>query len=189
MPKPARPLRISDEPVKSLKPAPYNPRDISEAAFKGLKESIKKFGFVDPLVMNTKTGLLVGGHQRLKAAQALGLKTVPVVHVSLSPTEEKALNITLNNPRISGHYTEALQELLDELSTDLGDEMALLKLDDLVIPDSWGSGTEKVDETDENLDGLTAKIIIRCPQVSAQELRAYLERKLGESGIEGVQLS
>lgn len=66
-------------PIQKINPAAYNPRRISDEALSGLKESIKKFGFVEPLVINTKTGNLVGGHQRLKAAENLGMKTVPIV--------------------------------------------------------------------------------------------------------------
>ena len=133
-------LKIKYLKTSEINPAKYNPREISDAAFEGLKESLKKFGFVDPLVINVrdKANVLVGGHQRLKAAQALEIKTVPVVEVDLSPAEEKALNITLNNHHISGNYTqETLQELLKEINTDLGDDfMTELKLDELLAPDA-----------------------------------------------------
>lgn len=184
----AKELKIVHMPVSKVKPAPYNPRAISDAAFEGLKESIKKFGFVDPLVLNTRSGLLVGGHQRLKAAEALGLKTVPVVQVSLSPTEEKALNATLNNPRISGFYTDALQDLLGEIKVDLGDAFTALKLDEMLLPEGWDAGTEKVDKTEENLDGITATIKINCPQEIRDEVRIYVQRKLLETAFEGVTI-
>lgn len=130
-------LKIVEYKIEDVNPAKYNPREISDAAFEGLKESLKKFGFVDPLVVNTRSGVLVGGHQRLKAATALKLKTVPVIEVDLSPAEEKALNVTLNNRHISGEYTEGLQELLKEISLELGDDfMAALKLDELLNPDA-----------------------------------------------------
>jgi len=125
-------MKIEMVDVTKIKPAKYNPRAISDNAFEGLKESLKKFGFVDPLVVNTRTGNLIGGHQRLKAAESLGIKKVPVVNVDLSLTEEKALNITLNNTAISGHYTDALQELLSEIKLDLP-EFGELRLDALEI--------------------------------------------------------
>lgn len=184
-----RSVKFLEKPVRELKPAPYNPRDISEAAFTGLMESIKKFGFVDPLIENSRTGLLVGGHQRLKAAEALGIETVPVVQVDLSDSEEKALNVTLNNPRISGFYTDALQDLLGEIEMDLGAEFAALKLDELVMPDGWESDTGQVDDTEENLDGIDAKIVIKCPQDIAEEVRVYVQRKLLETSFEGVTLA
>jgi len=123
-------MKIVQYKVKDVKPAKYNPRKISDSAFEGLKESLKKFGLVDPLIVNTRTGVLVGGHQRLKAAEAVGMKTVPVVEIDLSPAEEKALNITLNNQAISGDYSEGIAELLEEIQSEFGDDyMSQLNLD------------------------------------------------------------
>jgi hypothetical protein len=143
-------LCITHRPITELRPAPYNPRDIQEGAFYGLMESLKKFGLVDPLIVNKRTGLMVGGHQRLKAAEALGWTEVPTVEVDLSPAEEKALNVTLNNQKISGTYTDALQELLEEIQADVDfpdDDFAKLKFDDLVIP-GWGEEPPKKSETE-----------------------------------------
>lgn len=47
-----------------LNPATYNPRKISETAFEELRESIDKFGFVDPIIVNLKNNVIIGGHQR-----------------------------------------------------------------------------------------------------------------------------
>ena len=184
-----RKLKIVDVPVGELNPAPYNPRDITDAAFEGLKESIRKFGFVDPIIRNTATGLLVGGHQRLKAAQALGIDVVPVVEVELTPAEEKALNVTLNNTKISGFYTEGLQSLLDEISADLGDDFLRdLKMDELVLPSDWETGSEKVNDVEENLDGITATIKVKCPMDIKDDVLVILKRAFIETSLEGVEI-
>lgn len=131
-----KPLTIRELPVNSITVAAYNPRQISDAAFEGLKESLKKFGMPSPLVINKRSGVLVSGHQRLKAATALGWPMVPVVEVDLSPAEEKALNVTLNNRHISGDFTAGLAEVLDDVRMELGDDfMAALRLDDIEIPE------------------------------------------------------
>lgn len=135
--------------IEDVNPAAYNPREITDAAFEGLKESIKKFGLVDPLIVNVRNGqnVLVGGHQRLKAASSLGFKTVPVVEVDLSPAEEKALNVTLNNPKIAGSYNETLSELLAEIKVDLGDDFLKdLKLDELAPEPLTGGGEDRSEE-------------------------------------------
>lgn len=123
-------LKIIQVPIGQINPAKYNPRKISDEALAGLKESIKKFGFVEPVVINSKTGNLVGGHQRLKAAENLGFKEVPAVHVELTLAEEKALNISLNNPQISGEYTEGLLPLIQEIKA-AGIELEPLRIDAL----------------------------------------------------------
>lgn len=100
--------------------APYNPRRLSEQQFEALQRSIDEFGFVEPVVVNTKTNMIVGGHQRVRAAKALGLTEVPVFTVELSGPQEKALNVALN--RISGDWDSvALIELLEGLDESMRD--------------------------------------------------------------------
>jgi ParB-like chromosome segregation protein Spo0J len=103
-------------PVGQLVPAPYNPRRIGAKEFGRLKASVAKFGLVQPLVWNERTGHVVGGHQRLRAAVELGYEEVPVSVVRLADAEEKALNVVLNNREAQGRYdSEGLAELLLEL--------------------------------------------------------------------------
>lgn len=172
-------------PINDLQPASYNPRDITDRAFEGLKESIKKFGFVDPIIVNKRTGHLVGGHQRLKAAQALNLEKVPVVEIDVSELDEKALNVTLNNQAISGHYTDLLQDLLQEVKVELPDFGNLL-LGDLEINTNWNADMEEMDSIDPNLDGIKSKFTITCEQ----EQRDNLEQELKDvvSKYDGAQM-
>jgi len=104
--------------VASLAPADYNPRDIDDDGLEGLTASLDEFGMVQPVVWNKKTKTVVGGHQRLKVLRAEGAKEVMVCIVDLSLKREKALNVALNNPHIQGHFTDGLQELLEEIKQD-----------------------------------------------------------------------
>ena len=79
--------------------AEYNPRQLTKEQHKDLTDSIKRFGLVDPLIVNThkeRKNILVGGHQRLKIAQELNIKEIPCVEVKLTPDQERELNIRLN---------------------------------------------------------------------------------------------
>lgn len=108
--------------VGEVNPAKYNPRNITDEELSGLRESLKKFGFVEPLVYNKRTDTLCGGHQRLKAAILEGYEKVPVSMVDLSIAEEKALNVALNSPTISGKFdNDILRVLLDEIKIELPD--------------------------------------------------------------------
>ncbi len=110
-------MEIKKIPRKRINPAPYNPRrnlKPGDPEYESLKRSIKEFGYIDPLVWNKRTGHLVGGHQRLKVLDEMGVEGVEVSVVDLSLTKEKALNLALN--RISGDWDEVkLQEILSEL--------------------------------------------------------------------------
>jgi ParB-like chromosome segregation protein Spo0J len=107
-------MQVDIRDIKTIKTAKYNPRKISDQQMASLKQSIERFGFVDPVIVNDRTGTLVGGHQRIKAAKDLGLKQVPVVGVNLDEAEEKALNVALN--KISGEWDiDLLKGVLDEV--------------------------------------------------------------------------
>lgn len=93
-------LNITYVPVSELKPAPYNPRKWSKEQTAGLKESIKRYGLVDPLLVNcapNRRGIVIGGHFRLAVIKELEIKDVPVVYINIPDIEkEKELNIRLN---------------------------------------------------------------------------------------------
>ena len=85
--------------VDSIIFAEYNPRQLTKDQHKDLKDSIQRFGLVDPLIINKheeRENILVGGHQRLRIAKELGYKEVPCVEVELPLDKEKELNIRLN---------------------------------------------------------------------------------------------
>ncbi|MCL5410242.1 MAG: ParB N-terminal domain-containing protein [Patescibacteria group bacterium] len=93
-------LNIVYVPVSELKPAPYNPRTWSKEQSANLKESIKRYGLVDPLLVNSapnRKGIVIGGHFRLAIIKELGIKEVPVVYIDIPDIEkEKNLNVRLN---------------------------------------------------------------------------------------------
>jgi DNA modification methylase len=79
--------------------AEYNPRQLSKDQYSQLKDSIVRFGIVDPLIVNTnvdRKNILIGGHQRLRIAKKLGYDTIPCVEVDLTYDKEKELNVRLN---------------------------------------------------------------------------------------------
>src|SRR5436309_1136179 len=117
-------LQIVQVPLNRIHFSRYNPRKISDAEMAALKRSIQRFGFVDPIVVNRRRGkkwpraertrVIVGGHQRVRAAQELGHRAVPVVYVDLPPDDEKLLNLALN--KIGGEWDlEKLSAILHDL--------------------------------------------------------------------------
>lgn len=107
-------------PIADLLPADYNPRKITPHALEGLKASLREFGYVEPIVWNERTGNVVGGHQRRDALAATGSTHVEVVVVDLDEAQERALNVTLNNPAIQGTWDDGkLQEILGNLRVEV----------------------------------------------------------------------
>lgn len=132
-------LVIKKMKIEDICPMDYNPRTISQEALNGLKASIERFGLVEPLIYNERTNHLVGGHQRLKVLKLTEATETDVVVIDIPLTEEKALNITLNNQAIAGVFTDSLQDLLNELKVDIGLEaLQELCLDTLMEDPSKG---------------------------------------------------
>lgn len=116
-------LQIQTININELNPAPYNPRKWSSEAIEQLTESIKRFGMVDPLLVNgakERLNIVIGGHFRLKVAKDLGITEVPVVYVDIPEIKrEKELNLRLN--RNLGEWDYSLLADFDEsLLTDVG---------------------------------------------------------------------
>jgi hypothetical protein len=99
---------------------------------KGLKASLSKFGFAEPLAINKKNEV-IGGNQRRLAAIELGLKEVPTTLIVFPIEEERALNVELNNKHIAGDWTPVLAELLGQIKTDMPETYEALRLEPLEL--------------------------------------------------------
>ena len=90
-------LNITYVPTDQLRPSDYNPRKWDKEAIKDLKESIKKYGLIDPLLVNSapgRRGIVIGGHFRLSMAKEMKMEKVPVVFLNIPDIKkEKELNI------------------------------------------------------------------------------------------------
>ncbi len=122
-------IEIVYKPIASLIPADYNPRKHSKAQAEQLKESIRRFGNIDPVICNSALGrenVIIGGNFRVEMAKELGIELVPVVYVNIPDLEkEKELNVRLN--KNTGEFDiEKLKSLNFEMLLDIGfDQTAL----------------------------------------------------------------
>lgn len=92
-------MTIVEKKISDLKDAEYNPRILTEKQHAEIKTSLSKFGFVDPIIVNTnpdRMNVIIGGHQRVKVWAGMGRKTVPAVELDLTLDQERELNIRLN---------------------------------------------------------------------------------------------
>ena len=102
--------------VKSVKLSeifPYydNPRDNSNAV-EPTKESIKRFGYVKPILVD-KAGVIIAGHTRYLAAFQLGMEFVPVVYSDMDDEKAKKYRILDNKLAEKSSFDE--DQLLEEL--------------------------------------------------------------------------
>lgn len=91
--------------------APYNPRKISPKMLARLRKSIRTDGFLQNIVCNRRTKHVVGGHQRIVAAQAYvdgdgakheAIERLPVYWIDVDEKTEKRVNLTLNS--VAGEF-------------------------------------------------------------------------------------
>lgn len=92
-------MKIKERKVSELNPADYNPRELTDKQYSDLKKSLKTFGCVEPVVINSnpaRKDVIIGGHQRCKVWFDLGNDTIPTVEVNLKEAQEMELNVRLN---------------------------------------------------------------------------------------------
>ena len=154
-------MNIEKIEINKLKAATYNPRQISTKQYKDLKESINKFGLVDPIIVN-KCYTIIGGHQRYKICKDLDYKDIGCIILDLNKEQERELNIRLN--KNTGEFD------MDILANEFD-------IDELV---DWGF---KHIDLDVNIDKLveqdnSATITIKeDDEIKAQELYNDLKKK------------
>jgi DNA modification methylase len=125
---------IEKKKIADLIPAPYNPRQSTVKQEKHLKESLEKFGLVEPIIFNKQTGYIVGGHFRVRELKKLGITEIECVIVDLNEADEKELNIRLNANTGSWDW--------DTLANDW----------DVVDLEAWGLDIPQFDNVPEELD-------------------------------------
>jgi len=94
--------------IDRLIPWARNPRTHSEAQIAQIAASIAEFGFNNPILVDTKAGI-IAGHGRLLAAQKLGLTEVPVIVLDhLTEAQQRAYIIADNQLALNAGWDEDL---------------------------------------------------------------------------------
>jgi DNA modification methylase len=92
-------MELKEVNIEDLKPAEYNPREMTKKQAEDLKNSLEIFGMAEPIVVNgapERFNVVIGGHQRLSIWR-LNHKTIPCVYISIPDIKkEQELNIRLN---------------------------------------------------------------------------------------------
>ena len=115
-------MEVIEKRLEEIKPYEKNPRK-NEDAVQYVAASIQEFGFKVPIVID-RNGVIVAGHTRYKAAQQLGMESVPcVVADDLSDEQIKAFRLADNKTaEMAGWDFEMLDiELADILDIDMGE--------------------------------------------------------------------
>lgn len=181
-------------PLTSLKPYWRNPRD-NAAAVPGVKESIKAFGVMQPLVVDKK-GVIIVGHTRYRAMLELDLKEVPVIRAKhLSEKDAKAYRIADNktNERAEWNRDALVPELRESDLSLMGlffDEADLAKLlsdtDNVTFKPVTAEAMDKVLNRQQSngpgaraSSGDSGQVKLECPHCAEQ---FWIDRSVIETG-------
>lgn len=164
-------IKVVHVPVDDLKPAAYNPRRHSREAAEKLRDSISRFGLIDPIIANSapkRRNIVIGGHFRITIAREMGYETVPVVYVRIPDVKkEKELNLRLN--RNIGEWDFELLKNMDlDLLLDVG-------FDNVDLASIWD---EALSADDDNFDVEKELAKIKKPSCKLGELYALGEHRL-----------
>ena len=108
-------MKIVKRKISELIRAEYNPRKLTKIQEQDLKDSLTRFGLVDPILVNINTerkNIIIGGHQRVKVWEKMGNIEVDCIELNLTYDKEMELNVRLNK-NTGGWDEDILQDLFE----------------------------------------------------------------------------
>lgn len=170
-------MKIIRKRIADMNRAAYNPRvelRPGDEEYEALARSIGMFGLVQPVVWNSRTNNVVGGHQRLTVLENQGEDEVDVSVVDLDELKEKELNIALN--KTGGDWDDeklaAILQELGERATETG--FSLPEIEQLE-----NDVNSLIDDTfiDEELARLEAtfNLSLKFSAADKEDLKAYVK--------------
>lgn len=146
-------MKINMIRLAEIVPYARNAKKHNEAQVANVAESIRQFGFVQPLVVD-RDGAIVIGHCRALAAQRLGMDEVPCVCVDdLTPEQVDALRLVDNKSNESPRDMALLSDELPELDLSGFDF-------DWGLPEEAGP----LDISDEDGSDAAESVVCHCPK-------------------------
>jgi len=141
--------RIERWPLERLRPYAKNPRTHSASQINQIAASIRRFGFNNPILVDSEAGI-IAGHGRLLAAEKLGLANVPVVVLDHLSAKNRRAYLLADN-KLSENAGWDANLLAGELSwlQDEGMDLDVLGFSDEEVSalfDQWNSGTDDAED-------------------------------------------
>lgn len=198
-------LNIAIRPIAEIKPYELNAKIHDQKQVEKIAESIKKFGWDQPIVVD-QDGVIIKGHGRRLAALHLGLTEVPVwTRDDLTPEQVKAARLADNRVALGDVDADILRKELETFNVDLLEnifdfkeidfmtaDMAEMNLDAIVldlesaVAEQDAQTMKKIEETDERLVRLDK--VLGFKEIQGKDERAvvrFMALMEGETGLEG----
>ena len=190
---PAMAKRIEVWPIEKLVPYANNARKHDEAQVTQIAASIIEFGFVNPILVDSKDGI-IAGHGRLMAAKDLALTEVPVVVLDhLTEDQKKAYVIADNKIALNSAWdVELLNAEIGSLK-DIGFDYSLLGFSeaeiDGLLEEPWDSDIDAMDRIEAKDSAAKGQIKISCNEWDKEQIREAITNTIDQLGLEDVDVS
>lgn len=159
-----------------IHPAEYNPRSIDDDGKRSLKRSLKQFGALGGIVINTRTGnTVVGGHQKIAVMDEAHkfnpndpdtdyILRAEAIDVDLKT--EKTINVTLNNPNVGGTWDyDKMREIIPDIDYK---SAGLTEADLSMIGVDFVLKTEEENNIAAELNGINAPLREEADRINEQ---------------------
>jgi len=114
-------VKIEEIRIDEISNHERNPKQHPDKQIRLLEESIKRFGWTNPVILSADN-IILAGHARVKAAIELGQDTIPCIRTKLSGAEADAYLLTDNRlSDIAPYDRDILAELLSDIPSDLAE--------------------------------------------------------------------
>lgn len=163
-----------DVDISLIKPYWRNPRNISEKAVKVVAQSIKEYGFNQPIVID-KNNVIIVGHTRYKALLQLGYQKVSCVIADISENKAKEYRIADNksNEFAEWDMSKLIPELFETDKETMDQYFNIEELDKL-LSESSGSGENYESPTQQNLDTKQIDLNTNFKNKNEKEMSEYI---------------
>lgn len=141
-------------PIENICPYENNPRN-NGFSIERVKNSIRRFGFKQPIVLD-KDNVIVVGHTRYRAGKELGYKALPCIFSELADDENKAYRLADNKT------AEASTWDFEKLEAELAD-IPDIDMEDFGFTDTSGIEWDDVPALSESTYEKPDKVMLRCP--------------------------
>jgi hypothetical protein len=176
-------------PPDQLLANPLNFRIHSKVQKDAMRAMLREIGWLDEIIVNRNSGVLVNGHMRVDIALSDNEPLVPVRYVDLSEEEENLALATFDNvAALAGTDRDQLESLLESTFTkddDLADFLRSLQPSNLPEYDEPLSPSED-DYSDQDMGGEKWLIIVTC---SGEGHQRDLLEQFEQEGLECRPLS
>ena len=122
--------------INKIKTDPTNPNEMSDEQMDALRHSMRKFGYLEPVIID-QNYLIADGEHRVIVYREFGQSKIPAYKVNLTDIERRLLRQTKNKMRGLHNFEKDTEELIKILKSDNLDELAILLAKDAQEMKDW----------------------------------------------------